>query len=391
MTQTPLKVAVLTNRIPSYRVPVFLPLARKPGLQFKFFLSLPIEQSSSLARAELELRYSRGIRVGLKTHGLADSFQIPISLAKDLVKFKPDLIISGELGLPSLVGLLVAKLCRSRFVVWSEEIAETARPIIGAQRALRRFLIPRVRAFLAWGQPACNYLTSLGVPLQDIYYCAQAVDNDFWMKRSRAADRDVLRNELGFSGKVFLSVSRLIAPKGPDLLIDAWLAVPSEIRRGNRLVIVGEGELEALLRQKIVNAGGSDVDLVDFRQPDDLWKYYAAADCFVFPSTVDVWGLVVNEALACGCPVLASRHAGATQELAGITDQVEVFDPLDKNAFASILTKRLVSPLSSDPDSARAAISNLNCGVTTAAIERLIGDLYAEARTTVDPTGHMPT
>ena len=109
MTKPPLRVAVLTNRLPPYRVPAFSALGGKQAVQLKFFLSLPVEQSSLRARNELELHYSKGIRVGLRTHGLADSFQIPIFLVKDLLKFKPNLVISGDYGLPSFVGWLMAK------------------------------------------------------------------------------------------------------------------------------------------------------------------------------------------------------------------------------------------------------------------------------------------
>jgi glycosyltransferase involved in cell wall biosynthesis len=81
-----------------------------------------------------------------------------------------------------------------------------------------------------------------------------------------------------------------------------------------------------------------NVRFVDALSPDELSRYYAAADIFVFPSLEDVWGLVVNEALCFGLPVLGSCFAGATQGLLRGSRLGVEFDPTDKESFAAHLT-----------------------------------------------------
>lgn len=375
-----LRVAVLTNAIPAYRFPVFATLAQSEDFDLRVFLSLPLEKSDPRARLELPLRYSRSAHVRWRTRhrdvdrDQVESLPIPLRLSADLLAYRPHVVISGEFGLRSLVGYVMAKLTGSTFVIWSEEIAETARNVSNLQRRLRGFLIPRARAFLAWGQPAAAYLRSQGVPERAIYHCAQSVDNAHWIPRSYALDRVRIRAEFGWRGRVFLTVAQLIPRKGIDLLIDAWGALPEEIKARNALVIVGAGPDEAQLRARAQAQQGAHIAFAGFQPPEQLIRYYAAADVFVFPSLVDVWGLVVNEAMACGLPVLVSRYAGSGQELLAGGNVGEAFDPRDAAAFTAMLLRWCMRGDLPERDVPRTAIAHCHAGVTVEAIQRLIRD-----------------
>src|SRR5207253_5864879 len=138
------------------------------------------------------------------------------------LRYRPDLIISAEFGLRSLVGYAVAKVLRIPMLVWTEEISERAKASSYFQRRLRAFLVPRAKAFLAWGEPAVNYLRSLGVSGEKIHYCAQAIDNEAWAQECGRCDRERARNEFGIRGKAFLTVGRLVEGKGFQHLLLAW-------------------------------------------------------------------------------------------------------------------------------------------------------------------------
>ena len=133
LSKQPVKVAVLTNWIPSYRRPVFEILLKDSSLELKLFVSSPLDRSDVQAVNTLPIRYSKGINLPYKTYHndtKAHQFQnlyIPFGLPPDLLFFRPDLIISGEFGLRSLVAMMVARLRGIPFVLWSEEIAESAK------------------------------------------------------------------------------------------------------------------------------------------------------------------------------------------------------------------------------------------------------------------------
>ena len=113
--------------------------------------------------------------------------------------------------------------------------------------------------------------------------------------------------------------------KGVDLLIDAVAALRDEGRRCT-LLIVGRGPQEAALRHRAADRGlGDAVRFHPEVAPEAMPAVYRSADLLVFPTLYDQWGLVVNEALWSGLPVLASCYAGAASEL---LPAAQVFDPL---------------------------------------------------------------
>jgi glycosyltransferase involved in cell wall biosynthesis len=127
--------------------------------------------------------------------------------------------------------------------------------------------------------------------------------------------RDALRQKLNLTGsKVILYVGRLIDMKGLFDLLDAFQVVVNEVPEA-RLLLVGDGYLEEDLRQTCRENDLPSVEFVGFVQPTDLGKYYLSANVFVLPSHYEPWGLVVNEAMIFGCPVVATSAIGAAGEI----------------------------------------------------------------------------
>jgi glycosyltransferase involved in cell wall biosynthesis len=122
--------------------------------------------------------------------------------------------------------------------------------------------------------------------------------------------RDGLRKRLGLKGVTFVYVGRLWWGKGLDPLLDAYGAVQRRSNREVSLLIVGDGPQEAQLQSRCEAEGLRNVAFCGFQQRNQLPAYYAAADALVFPTLGDPWGLVVEEAMACGLPVIVSTSAG---------------------------------------------------------------------------------
>jgi glycosyltransferase involved in cell wall biosynthesis len=135
----------------------------------------------------------------------------------------------------------------------------------------------------------------------------------------------------------WITVGRLVPGKGFAELIDAWAAQGPEFLRGNSLCIVGEGptrpDLERQLRERSL---AGQVTLLGHKTPEELAALYRECDAFVFPTLMDTWGLVVNEAMAAGLPILCSTYAGCHLDLIRAENGV-LFDPLDAPAFAQAI------------------------------------------------------
>lgn len=148
-----------------------------------------------------------------------------------------------------------------------------------------------------------------GVPDSRIFRVTQSIDVDHFAsaRNFESAERSRIRQSLGVTGCVFLYVGRLWAGKGIDYLLEAYRKT-AELAPDVSLLIVGDGVDEDNLRRaarslpRVIFAG--------FAQFEELPTYYAAGDVFVFPTLGDPNGVVVEEAMAAGLPVIASAAAG---------------------------------------------------------------------------------
>jgi glycosyltransferase involved in cell wall biosynthesis len=338
-----MRVAVATNCVPPYRFPVFRDLSLDPSLSIGIFVSLPLEASSDLARTQLRLErpFTLNLSVGTK-HVEVGTWQkelvpLPIGLIWSLLRFHPKAIVSGDFGPRTLLCWIVARATGARFLIWTEEIRSSARGRSSVQRALRRILLPRADGFFAWGEPARDYLISQGVESDRISVVPQSIDLDEWNRLRPRQSRSSLRADLGLTGITFLLVGRLVERKGIDRFIRSWSALPDSMTSKATALIVGVGELATDLSILSQNLGAKNIRFMGGFSSCELAKYYTACDVLVFPSLEDVWGMVVNEALLFGMPVLGSVHAGAVQQLVDKKESGLAFDPNDIPAFTRIL------------------------------------------------------
>ncbi len=150
-----------------------------------------------------------------------------------------------------------------------------------------------------------------------------------------------VRKEFGLHGKVFLNVGQFIPRKGLDRLIKAWAKIDGHQRKHSFLLLLGGGTEEKALRQLTSILNLSNVIFVPPQPIERLPQFHASTDFFVFPTLEDAWGLVVNEAMACGKPVLCSKYAGCAIELVNEGKNGYFFDPINIEETKDILEKAM--------------------------------------------------
>ncbi len=339
-----LHLAVLTNELPPYRRPIFEQLAADGSLRITALLNTSAEEGRPWegpgAIPGVDVRMVRS--VSRRVHQAAEGgvrrermLQIPLSMRQELIQIRPDVILSGEFGARSAAAALYARQHRVPLILWSEETDRAARSANLTQRALRRWLFRRADAFVAFGNPARDYLRGQGVPSFRIFVGAQAVDHAWWTEHAEAARSAPAPFE--HPGKLVLAVGQLVPRKGFDVLLRAWARLPRDVPTAHTLAIAGGGESESALKTLATVLGVPDVRFLGPQSAEALAALYAHADLFVLPTWLDVWGLVVNEAMACGLPALVSKGAGASEELVepGVTG--DVFEPGDIAKLAQLL------------------------------------------------------
>ena len=180
---------------------------------------------------------------------------------------------------------------------------------------IKRFFIKRARACLANGKAAENYFFTYGAKKERIYMhkFTSLYEKDLINNIIPKSKKEKLRKELGINEKkVFLSIGSFIERKGFDILLEA-------IKRLNNksiaFVIIGGGEKSEEYKKIVSENKLDNVYIIDFLSKNEILKYYDAADAFVFPTREDIWGLVINEAMSRGLPIISTNMCVAATEL----------------------------------------------------------------------------
>jgi glycosyltransferase involved in cell wall biosynthesis len=209
-------------------------------------------------------------------------------------------------------------------------------------------LLRRFDAFLYVGELGRAYLERYGAPPSRLFFSPHCVDNAWFAARSAELDREQERRRLGFDpvGCVALFVGKLLPGKRPeDLLAASALLRKRRVRL--RVAYAGSGPLERSLTEESERLG-LPATFLGFRNQSEMPSLYRSADLMALPSASETWGLVVNESLACGTPVVVSDAVGCAPDLVeeGVTGAV--YRTGDVEALAAAVERVLVRPPARD-------------------------------------------
>jgi glycosyltransferase involved in cell wall biosynthesis len=183
-----------------------------------------------------------------------------------------------------------------------------------------RWLLQRIDAHLYVGTANRAYLEHYGVRPERLFFAPHCVDTEWFRSGAHAAREtgrtEALRAALGLDagGRVALFAGKFIEKKRPADFVSAV----ARLRRDGRPVqgvMIGDGPLRAELEAQ-ARAEGAAVIFMGFRNQSDMPACYTLAEVLVLPSDGrETWGLVANEAMACGVPVVLSQDVGAAADL----------------------------------------------------------------------------
>jgi glycosyltransferase involved in cell wall biosynthesis len=210
------------------------------------------------------------------------------------------------------------------------------------KEAIKRRRVRRCDAALVGGPRHAAYLAELGMSTDRIVLGYNAIDNDYYTERAAAA-RSSADGRRGLPDRpYFLAASRFVAEKNLPRLVRAFATyrTRSDERSAWDLVLVGDGPGAAAVEEAVEASGvAGAIHRPGFLQIEELTRWYAFAGAFVHPSLMEPWGLVVNEAAACGLPLLVSERAGCVETL--VPDPTGTtggrFDPRDERELSDAL------------------------------------------------------
>jgi glycosyltransferase involved in cell wall biosynthesis len=296
------RIALVTNTPPPYRVPIFNRLARWPGIDFHavFCSAREPNREWDLPPMHFERHWLR--ERFLTVHGRYIHHNpdvVPL-----LNRLRPDTVVTDGFNPTHLYAFLTARARRWPHVAMTDGSWDSERSLSLVHRLVRRFVFRGSGAFVAASEVGQRLYRSYGVPVERCFYSWLCVDNDAFAPAAAVA-RDI----------DFLFCGRMEPAKDPLFALAVAREVAKRLERRTRLLYVGSGSLDAALRQAAANCADVDVQFHGFAAQQTLPSLYQSARLFLFPTHLDVWGIVANEACAAGLPVLISPHAGAAGEL----------------------------------------------------------------------------
>ncbi len=316
MTQ---RLAILTEIIAPYRIPVFNVLARRAGLDLHvIFLAETDEALRQWRVYKDEIRFSHQILSSWRWRAGKSSLLINRGLWAALNRVSPQVIICGGYNYAaSWEALLWARRRGVRFVLWSESNGEDARRGWAWVESLKAYFLRHCDGFVVPGKASFEYLRSLGSPEASISTAPNAVDNSLFAAQAENARAHAtqFREKLKLPARFILFVGRLVPEKGVFDLLEAYAKLESGLRSEVGLVFAGDGVSREELAQRAKRISPGMVCFPGFAQREDLAGLYALAEALVLPTHSDPWGLVVNEAMACGLPIIVSSVAGCSADL----------------------------------------------------------------------------
>ena len=327
-----LKLAIVVNEPPPYRIPVFNLIARSPEISLQVIFCCrrepnrlwdlpPISFDAIFLRERIRTVHGRYI------HNNPD-------VLSALSRFKPDVVLGNGFNPTHLYAFAWTRLMRRAYIAMTDGTLQSEQSLSALHVWLRRYVYQRAGAFVAASQGGLALYRSYNVPAARCFLSCLAVDNARFYPHERGTDKPW----------DFIFTGRLEAGKQPEFAMDVALQCARKLGRRLTLLYVGAGGEEAALRERAKTLNHQLlVHFHGFASQSELPELYRSAKIFLFPTRADVWGVVANEACAAGLPMIVSPHAGVAGELV-VDGRNGYVRPLDIQAWTDCALDLLENP-----------------------------------------------
>lgn len=327
-----LKIALVVNEPPPYRIPVFNLIARTPGIRLQVIFCCQREPNRfwdlpPIAFDHVVLKERIRTVNGRYIHNNPD-----VILA--LSRFRPDVVLGNGFNPTHLYAFAWTRMLRRPYVAMTDGTLQSEQSLSGLHRRLRRYVYRRAGAFIAASRGGLALYQSYQVPSDRCFRSCLSVDNALFHPQA-------VNTEKSWD---FFFCGRLEAGKHPEFAME--VALQCALRTGRRLSLLfaGSGSQETELKARARSLSQwLTVQFHGFASQAELPGLYRSAKIFLFPTRADVWGVVANEACAAGLPVIVSPYAGVADELI-VNEQNGFVRSLDISAWTDCAMSLLENP-----------------------------------------------
>ena len=336
-------VLIITNIISPYRIPLFNYISLQKDIKFKVVALAELEGNRNWEVKKDYIKFDYEILPGWHSFIWGKKREVAIHINKGITEvfrsYNPDVVItSGYDSLAYWQAFLYCKLYRKKFILWNGTTLLSAGSTRGVRGLLKHIIVKGADGYIAYGTKAREYLEHFGAKTKNIYISTNTVDMAYFQSKvvEYRNKENFIKERKKYPKYLLLYIGQLIRRKG---IFQVLKALDNLLDSEVGLMIVGSGPEEKNLKVFCKEKNLKNVFFEGFKQQDELSRYYALADIFILPSFEEVWGLVVNEALASGLYVLSSKYAGASYDLIKEEWNGEIFDPYKVGEIVDLIKR----------------------------------------------------
>ena len=334
-------LVILTEIISPYRIPLFNALHERDDLRLHVIFLAETDPDLRHWRVyKEEIKFSHQVLPGWRKRVGRYNILLNRNVGNALVQAVPDAILCGGYNyMASWQALISARRKRVPFLLWSESSLEDTRGGHAFVEMVKAEFFARCNGVVVPGRSAHEYVRAQGIAEDRIFTAVNAVDNEFFANAASATrhESENARRKLDLPRRFFLFVGRLVRQKGVFDLLQAYAKLDDQLREQIGLVLIGDGPMRSELESRAASIVPGSVKFTGFVHQEDLGKYYGLAEMLVMPTYTDTWGLVVNEAMACGLPIVLSRIAGCAADLVTESWNGHLISPGDISSLTSAM------------------------------------------------------
>ncbi|WP_245549175.1 glycosyltransferase family 4 protein [Noviherbaspirillum massiliense] len=299
-----LKIALITNHPPPFRIPVYECIARMPDMALQVIFCSPREPNR-----EWELPPLQFDHVFLRERFVArgDNFiHNNVDVIPALNRFAPDVVVTTGFNPTYLYAFFYGLGKGIPHVPMTDGTDVSEQGLSRWHRMVRRMVYSRSPAFIAASMGGQRLYESYGISPERCFQSCLCIDNELYARITESGEK---KFDLVFCG-------RIVPDKNPIFALKVAQEVARRLGRKISILYVGSGRQEADVQTEAALLPDLvDVSFSGHAAQHELPALYASARIFLFPTLRDVWGVVANEACAAGLPVIVSPHAGVAGEL----------------------------------------------------------------------------
>lgn len=270
------------------------------------------------------------------------SREASLALSNKLDGVNPDIVVAGSIAFSS--GATAVRWCKSnnKPVVIFDNARLQDVPRSWFVNYIKRCIYKNVDAVISPAPSQSDAFEYWGVEKSRIFFGLNVIDNEWFSSHVEQykKDKDRIREELDLPDQFILGVGRFIEIKNWLTLLHTFSEI-KQVSSSTRwsIVLVGNGPEKHNITHYCKNHPDIDIVIKPFATQKDLCKYYSLATAVILPSFGETWGLVINEAMAAGLPVLVSDQCGCVQSLVEDNKNGYIFPPNDSKTLSEVLQR----------------------------------------------------